>query len=148
VKLEIIKGYGGTLSPASDEVAEQLTKFKSGELYEIEMKLVRNPAFLRKVFAFFNFCFEHWDGQKAYPDLDPRVMKDKMRKDLTVIAGYSDVVVDLNGNLKRVPKSLSFGQMSEEEFQGCYSALINAAIRTIFKGMDCERINTRLLEFF
>ena len=56
MKLDMIKGYGGVLSPASDEVADKLKKFQSGEIYPIEIKRARNPQFHGKVFAFFAFC--------------------------------------------------------------------------------------------
>ena len=63
MKINIIKQYGGVLVPASDMDSEKLTKFLTGEMYVIDIKLTRNPAFHRKVFAFFNFCFEHWEGE-------------------------------------------------------------------------------------
>lgn len=66
MKLEMIKGHGGGLSPASDEVAEKLTKFKSGEMYVVDIKRTRNPQFHGKVFAFFAFCFSHWSSNKTH----------------------------------------------------------------------------------
>ena len=144
----MMKFNGGILSPLNDEVTEKMAKFKNGEAYEIDIKLSRNPAFLRKAFAFFNFCYEHWDGSMAHPDLEPKALLDRMRKDMTIMAGYYHVVVNLKGELRKEAKSLSFGSMTEDEFRDCYSSLINVAIRTIFRGMDSEAINSKLLEFF
>ena len=66
VKLDMLKSPGGALSPASDEVADKLKMFKSGEIYPIEIKRARNPQFHGKVFAFFGFCFEHWAADKTH----------------------------------------------------------------------------------
>ena len=64
MKINMIKTAGGYLWPAFDRDAEKLTKFKTGETYEIEIKQSRNPAFHRKVFEFFNFCFEHFTSRQ------------------------------------------------------------------------------------
>ena len=38
--------------------------------------------------------------------------------------------------------------MEQEEFEACYSALINAAIKTVFAGTTDERILSKLMGFF
>ena len=53
--IQMQKIAGGSFHPANDMEYEKTTKFKTGEIYPIEMKLIRNPAFHRKVFAFFKF---------------------------------------------------------------------------------------------
>lgn len=64
-KYQMMKLPGGILSPLNDEEAERLKSFQNGEQYEIEIKRQRNPAFHRKVFAFFNFCFDCWSGSHS-----------------------------------------------------------------------------------
>ena len=65
MQLEMLKMAGGMLAPLDDMQAEALMKFKTGEQYQVEIKQVRNPAFHRKVFAFFKFCFDHWAADKT-----------------------------------------------------------------------------------
>ncbi|OOF70051.1 hypothetical protein BKG91_10000 [Rodentibacter caecimuris] len=118
---------GGTFVPATE--TEALQKFRNGEQYEIEIKQVRNPAFHRKVFAFFNFCFEHWAADKTeWKYFDERKQFDTFRKNLTVIAGYKDVTYKLDGSLRVEAQSLSYGNMEQDEFEKCYSALINESM--------------------
>ena len=45
-------------------------------------------------------------------------------------------------------KSLSFASMDQDEFEACYSALINAAIKHVFQNTRDEQILNRLQGFF
>ncbi len=147
MKIEMVKMAGGTLVPACDMQLEKLNKFKTGEQYEIDIKLSRNPAFLRKVMVFFKFCFEHWDGNKAHDNCSELEQFDRFRKDLTILAGFYIQSVRLNGDIRVEAKSLAFSNMSEEEFQECYIALTKTALKHIFKTADQNTYN-QLLSFF
>ena len=133
------------MHPASDMEAEKLIKFKTGELYELELKNSRNPNFHRKVFAFFNFCFEHWRGDNEF--LSEQAQFDCFRDNLTVLAGYYHPLVNLKGETRIEAKSISFGSMKQEEFEQLYTALINAASKHLFGGADKET-EDKLLSFF
>jgi len=149
MKLEFVKQYGGTLCPASDLIAEKMTKFKSGEVYQVEIKRARNPQFHSKVFAFFGFCFEHWCGDHTdIENMDLGAQFDVFRKQLTCMAGYYDTFHKIGGGVRVEAKSLSYGNMEQAEFEECYSALINAAIKHVFKGCNDDQILNRLQGFF
>lgn len=149
MKAQVIKMHGGTLCPLDEREAEALSKFRNGEQYEIDIKLTRNPQFHRKVFAFFNFCFEHWSADKTeWEYFDERTQFDKFRKDLTIMAGFCHKIYNIKGELRLEAQSLSYGNMDQDEFERCYSALINAAMWTVFKGCDDPYIIDRLYAFF
>lgn len=139
------KQAGGLLLPAGDIEAEKLIKFKTGEVYEIEIKQSRNPSFHRKVFAFFNFCFEHWKGDNEFQSEIKQF--DVFRSHLTVLAGFYETFYNINGEVRVEAKSLSYSSMRQNEFEECYSALINAAIKHVFVNAD-ESIKNKLISFF
>lgn len=145
MKIEFIKCAGGTLVPVNDMEAEKLTRFKTGEQYTVEIKNTRNPAFHRKVFAFFNFCFDHWSSDMEF--LSESKQFDLFRQNLTVLAGFYDDYQKIGGGVRIEAKSLSFSSMSQEEFEECYTALIGAAMKHIFSGTDQEIYN-KLAGFF
>lgn len=147
MKVNMIKTPGGNFQPTHDMDAEKLTKCKTGENYEIDIKLSRNPAFLRKVMVFFHFCFDHWDGSKVYEFCSEIEQFDRFRKDLTILAGFYIRTTRLNNELRTEAESLSFSSMSEDRFQECYSALINAALKHIFLNCDSS-IENKLISFF
>ena len=145
MKLQFIKQPGGIFHPADDRTVEKLTKFKTGEQYEVEIKRTRNPSFHRKAFAFFNFCFEHWAGGHRF--MEEYLQFDQFRKELTILAGFHDSYYSISSEARLEAKSLSFGSMDQDEFEACYHALIQAAMTHIFRSSDEQTLN-RLMGFF
>lgn len=145
MKINMTKQPGGALLPASDMDADVLAKFKTGHVYPIDIKLPRNPSFHGKVFAFFQYCFAHWKTDREF--MDEKGQFDNFRKELTVIAGFRDVYYKIDGSVRVEAKSLSYGSMGQLEFEKCYQALIQAAMKTIFTGDDEETLN-KLAGFF
>lgn len=141
----MLKQAGGALLPLDDISAEQLTSLKTGESYEVEIKQSRNPAFHRKVFAFFNFCFDYWRGENN--NLSTSKQFDVFRANLTVLAGYYDSLYNIKGEVRIEAKSLSFGAMSQQEFEEFYFAVTNAAMKHIFKTAD-QKVYNQLISFF
>lgn len=145
MKIELIKHAGGVLIPADEMELEKLNKFKTGEQYQAEIKLTRNPAFHRKVFVFFKFCFDHWASGEEFASESRQF--DLFRQNLTVLAGFYESFYKIGGGVRIEAKSLSFSSMSQEEFEECYKALIQAAMKHIFSGSDQEIYN-KLSGFF
>lgn len=145
----MIKLPGGTFSPFDDNEIERLKGFTNFEQYEVEIKKFRNPAFHRKVFAFFGFCFEHWSGEHTeWKFQDEQAQFETFRKHLTVLAGYFDKTYKIDGGVRIEAKSLAYGNMEQDEFEQCYKALINAALHHIFGGTTDENVINRLYAFF
>ncbi len=145
MKINFIKQAGGVLIPASDLETEKLTRFKTGEQYEVEIKLTRNVAFHRKVFAFFNFCFEFWKGDNEFQCEQKQF--DVFRDHLTVLAGFYGSYAGIDGRVRVEAKSISFSKMSQDEFELLYNALINAALKHVFPNADQTTID-QLYNFF
>ena len=149
MEIQMVKQPGGLLVPAFDTDVERLEKFKTGEVYPVEVRLARNPAFHGKVFKFFQFCFEHWAADKTDERFKPTAAQfDTFRKNLTVLAGYKEVTFTIDGRLRVDAKSLAFNNMDQAEFEECYSALINAAIAHVFSGTTDQKILDKLTGFF
>lgn len=149
MQIEMVKNAGGVFCPAFEHDLPRLTKFKNGEIYTAEIKLTRNPAFHRKAFAFFNFCFAHWSAERAgLEHMDESTQFDRFRKDLTILAGFYEQTVRLNGDIRTEAKSLAYANMESDEFERCYSSLINAAIKHVFAGTKDENILNQLRNFF
>ena len=81
--------------------------------------------------------------------MDEASQGESFRKQLTIQAGFFNTTYLLDGSGFTIEaKSLRFSSMSQEEFEACYSALINAAIKTVFAGTNDEKILNRLQGFF
>ena len=145
MKISVIKIQGAGFICASDEDAEKSNRFKNGEQYEADFKLTRNPQFHRKVFAFMQFCFNYWQNENDYQS--ERTSFDVFRANLSVLAGYSEKYYSIDGSVRVEAKSLSYGNLSQDDFEEFYSAIIKAAIGTIFQDADENTIN-QLYNFF
>ena len=148
MKIKFIKQSGGLLCPASDIESDKMARFKTGEMYEIDIKLVRNAKFHGKVFKFFTFCFQHWSAERTHWQYQDEAMQfDNFRKDLTKLAGFVVVVWNIDNTFTIEAQSLAFGSMSQKEFESCYRALIQAAMSNVFNSADEETMQ-KLYSFF
>ncbi|WP_338510183.1 DUF1367 family protein [Erwinia aphidicola] len=149
MQFDLVKHPGGVFSPVNDSDIERLQRFKNGETYCADIKLSRSPQFHRKVMAFFGFCFEHWCADRAgMGNADEHTQRTRFRKDLTILAGFYDTVVNIRGEVRAEAKSLAYSNMDQEEFERCYSSLINAAIKHVFAGTRDPNIINQLRSYF
>ena len=144
MKVNMVKLRGGMMQPLDDLDADEMDSLQTGEVYEVSIKRARNPQFHRKVFAFFHFCFEHWDGGDIK---STKGQFDVFRSHLTVLSGYYDSFHTINGDTRIEAKSIAYGSMTQQEFEHFYIALTNAAMKHIFKTTDDATYN-RLIAFF
>lgn len=116
------------LSGAYDEDREAIKKLKHDEIYEVDIKLQRNPAFHRKYFALFRVAWEYQneDTQEHFGSMDA------WRKTVEVAAGHCERVwsIEYNSWLE-APRSVAFDKLSEEEFQDLYER-VKHVLFTIF----------------
>lgn len=144
----VLKQAGGIMVPADDETAEYLTSVKTDSHLRVKITRVRNYQFHKKVFSFFNFCFAHWSGEVGYEFMDEKAQFDAFRKQLIILAGYRKSIVNLRTKTCGYEAmSLSYESMNEDTFRECYTALIQAAMKHIFKGSD-NHIYNKLVSFF
>lgn len=145
----MIRQPGGSLIPATDEDAEALRKIKAGEAVRVDVKKVRNYKFLQKFFCLAKYAFDIWSetippmeyrGQPVKPDFD------RFRKDLIILSGRYDATYNARGEVRLEAKSISFANMSEEDFEKLYSEVINVILSKILggSGMTEEQLRSHV----
>jgi hypothetical protein len=137
------KMHGGLLRPATDADAEVIGKLKLGEGIRVKFSRVRNYRFHRKLFALMHVAFDAWE---------PAAGKnfERFRKDLTILAGYYEVVTRLDGSSILEPKSWSFSNMDETEFEGLYSKIADVILQKVLTNYtrdDLDRVVDTVLGF-
>jgi len=145
LKINFTKLHGGVLVPFDDMEADRMSKFRTNEVYDVEIKKTRNPQFHRKMFAFFKFCFNYWASDKEF--IDEQGQFEVFRNQLTCLAGFYNEYYKLDGSVRIEAKSLSYANMEPEEFEKCYKAVIQAALKHLFPA-GCGVDENRLLDFF
>jgi hypothetical protein len=127
MKIKLCRSPFG-LSGAYDDDREAIKRLKHDEIYEVDIKLQRNPAFHRKYFALFRVAWEYQneDTQSWFGSMDA------WRKAVEVAAGHCEKAYSLTLNdWVEIPKSIAFDKMKEEEFQDLYER-VKHVLFTIF----------------
>ncbi len=123
---------GGTLVPVTDQDSERLQSIRNGALVKAEITQPRNGPFLSKFICMCSYAFNFWEPDLfEEKGLVPVKDFDSFRKDVTILAGFRDAVVDIRGNVKFVAKSISFAKMEEDEFQQVYKAVFSVLWRLV-----------------
>ena len=144
-ELMLMKTPSGALAPVDEDSAALIAKLKIGQGVKAEIKRARNLAFHRKVFSLFKLAFDAWEPQAVeYKGQSVEKDFDRFRKDLTVLAGHHNTVINIRGEVRVEAKSLSFANMPEEEFQTVYKGLLNVVWRMVLKDagyLNAEAVN-------
>ena len=135
------------LYPAHDSDLEALKKIKAGETVRLNMKRVRNYQFHKKYFALLNYAFDVWDP----PDVDvpvylrdaiPEKNFDRFRRDIIILAGFYETTVRLNGDVRVEAKSISFANMSEDEFEQLYDKTIDVIVKHCLRNYSGDELRS------
>ena len=133
--LVLRKMPGYSLVPANEKTVNSLQKLKTGQVVHGKFKVMRNPKFHNKFMALVRFLFDQWEpGEFQDPrwkGIKPEKSFERFRKDLIILAGHYEASYRLDGSVRIEAKSISFSNMSEEEFEQLYSNIINVGLTRI-----------------
>lgn len=133
-ELLMIRQPGGALHPATDEDADALKKIKAGAAVRVEVRQIRNYKFLQKWFTLAKYAFDIWSETlepQEYKGIPVEPNFERFRKDLIVLTGRFDAVYNARGDVRVEAKSISFANMSEQDFEALYSDTINVILKKI-----------------
>lgn len=147
----VTKTAGGALAPADQQSADYMSKLKLGEVVKVKATRMRNPGHHRKYFALLNIAFDAWEPVgNTYKG--ERVQKnfDQFRNDVTVLAGYYETAITLKNETRLTAKSISFGNMAQDEFDKLYSATVDVVLSRIltkYTREDLDNVVEQVLRF-
>lgn len=126
-KIFVTKATPGFLAPADAEAEEVFRKWKEGAAYSLTYAPARNPKFHRLVFAVAQSVVEnapegsYWRGKDGYSFI----------KAVELTYGFTDEMMDCNGEVHLIPRSIAFENMDETEFKKIFDPLIKEAARVL-----------------
>jgi len=138
-----MKSPSGSLVPMDDEQAEAMRRIKSGAVVKCNISEMRNGGFFRKWWLLAKMAFDmssdrmqprEYKGKQVLPSFD------SFRKDLTILAGYFNVIYKYDGTMRLEAQSLKWAEMTEETFEKLYSATIDAILQKILIGMSEDEL--------
>lgn len=143
MKLNLLNTHHG-LVPITDEDYDEKKRLKLGTIYSAEIKVPRNYKFHKKFFALLNTAWVYLPErtQNGFRSVDG------FRQYLTVAAGHYDTFFSPSRKeFVEIPKSISFGSMSEEEFEELYEKVYQVIFSIIGKYVNEEEFKTNLANF-
>lgn len=147
----IVRKLYGSVVPADAANAELFEALKLNGEYTATFVQTRNIKFHRKAFALIKVAFDALDfGDKEHKGVKVQKNIDQFRDDVTILAGYYDVVFNYAGEMRLKAKSWSFASMDETEFEAMYSRMIDvilAKILTNYTRDDIDHQVERILQF-
>lgn len=137
--------------PVDAANADLFEALKPNAEYTAVFTQTRNIKFHRKAFALIKVAFDALE----FPELEHKGRKveknlDQFRDDVTILAGYYDVIFNYAGEMRLKAKSWSFASMDETEFEAMYSRLIDAILGKILTHYTREDLDdqvTKILNF-
>ena len=146
MKLQLRKTVEGFLVPADEDSQEALSRVKAGTVIHGKFRRMRNPDFHRKFFALLRFLYEHWQpGELQDPrwkGVTPQKSFERFRKDIIILAGFYESSWRLDGSVRIEARDVSFGKMSQEEFEELYQRVIDVGLQRILPG-DYDDVKVR-----
>ena len=141
-EIVLTKAAGGVLVPCDPQAAEFIAKMKVGAGVRATVTQQRNVKFHRKLFALLNLAFDHWEPEAAtYKGQAVGKNFDQFRNDITVLAGYYEMAVNLRGETRLTAKSISFANMSQDDFDSLYSAVVNVVLTRILTNYTQDQLD-------
>lgn len=141
MKVNLIK-QGRVFIPVTPADEDKMSSIKNSQFIEADIKQKRNLKFHRKFFAMLNIGFEAFEpNEKAYKGRIAEKNFDRFRKDVVIMAGFYDATYDIKGNLKLEAHSISFGKMSEDEFNKVYNACCNVLLKQVLHNYTREDLD-------
>jgi len=143
MKLNLLNTTSG-LKPCYDDDFDEKKKLKLGQVYQVEIKLLRNYEFLQKYFALINCSWEYLtEKQREFIK-----SKENFRKTLQIAAGWSDTYYSIKRKeWIEESKSISFESMTEEEFVTLYENVKDTLFATFLRNVSEEEFMRNLINF-
>lgn len=140
------KTPSGALIPASEDDSDKLRKIKVGATVRCAITQPRNIGLHRKFFSLISFLFGIWEetmprqqyrGQEVKPNME------RFRHDLIVLSGRFRATYNVRGEVRLEAESISFANMSQEDFESLFSEIINVALTKVLNRPDLSEEQIR-----
>lgn len=147
----LMKVAGGVLAPVDQQGIDYLSKLKLGAGVKVKATRHNNVRFHKKMFALLGLAFDAWEAPPLIHKGEPITKNiDQFREDLTILAGFYESAIRLDGSIRFTAKSWSFEKMGDEEKERLYNAIINvvlAKVLTNYSRDDLDQVIEKLLRF-
>ena len=130
--------------PIDDDDFKKTLKIEIDEIVEVKYWKKRNYEFHKKFFALLNCAIHHLPENNQwnrFRDIEP------LRKEVLIQIGHFTEHITLGGVKQRIPNSISFESIDDEEFARIYSRSIDVILKYFLKDITKEDFEESILGF-
>lgn len=142
---------GGLFKPCLQDDIDKVKGIATGEGLRMQFSKPRNYKFHKKFFAMLDLGFDCFEPVATeYKGVPVEKNRERFRKDVIIQAGFYDLVVNIKGEVRAEAKSISFGNMEEDEFNKVYNAVANVLLQRVLRNYtrdDLDRVVETLIHF-
>lgn len=139
-----VKNTQSGLIPMDSDDYDLKKRLKIGEVYSVDVKLVRNYQFHKKYFALINCAWEYLTEkqQTFFKTIE------NFRKTIEVAAGHCEPFYSHDRKeWFDIPKSIAFDKMDNKSFEDLYSRVLDVLFLTALKTISREEFEENLINF-
>lgn len=147
MELLVTKLPNGALVPMDEEQAVALQAYRTGDVIKVTASKMRNGQFFKKWFVLVKYAFDLASERmqpKTHKGHEVRPNFDAFRKDIIILAGHYEVTYNYRGDMRLLPKSISWASMNEQEFEKLYSETINVILEKVLPHVPEEDFHRAL----
>lgn len=127
----------GHLAPADEDAATVLQRIKVGEVVRAEVRRPRNVAQHRAYWAMCSLVAINHEQLRT---------REQVHTVLKLLTDTVDIVaMKSTGEILRVPKSISFGSMSQTEFEDYFSRAKDAVVEHLLPGVGLQELQDEIM---
>lgn len=145
-----LKKVNQSLIPENHEAGEFILHLKQGAVVKAKITQPRNYGHHKKYFVLLNYAYDCFEPDIEYKGEKIEKNFDRFRDDIQILAGYGIPTVNIKGEVRYISKSVSFGSMSQDEFEKLYSNVINVILKHVLANHtreDLDQIVSEVLNF-
>lgn len=137
-EIVVTRTQAGFLVPFTEEDSEKIKSYPIGVPIRCKCAKMNSGPFHRLLFSLFNFAYENWNPLYEGDGSVPNKSFNNFRKELTVQAGYYEMVFRIDGTFTLEAKSLQYGKMSDHEKKQLYNDLCQVVLDQILPDYTIE----------
>lgn len=127
----------GSLKPVDQAGLDALAKMRQGTQVLIAMKRARNPRHHRLYWALMALI---------HPQQELYTTVEQLSNAMKCAVGWCDKITLKDGTIMAIPKSISFANMAQAEFDQFFERIIQLVVTKILPGVDSQDLKNRLEE--
>lgn len=146
-EIVLMKVPGGALVPVDQRGIDYLSKIKLGLGVKMKVTKANNVRFHRKMFALLGVAYDAWEAPSIEYRGTPIAKNiDQFREDITILAGFYETAVRLDGTIRFTAKSWSFEKMDDAEKERLYNSIINVVLQKILTNYTRDGLDEVIAE--